>query len=519
MDIDWMVNFDSNGITETDTHMMVPTIATREGVQNESLKLAEVLKEAAPFFNGIPFVANGHPMDDHGHFIEVTKEMASGELKDFKFREKTRDVAGVTVLDKNDKRNAKIMVDLRKGEIIEDSIGFDTTKIPAEGEFDGKKFTNIETQIRPDHLARVDLGACTIEDGCGIGRVNCANQSLQVNQENSNPCIFITKLDTNNHECGGECEGHDNENENKGILKMIHETVMQILNDRGILKNGKKANTVVRSHDPSKAPIEQAWDFRAAEYDVNQLKFAASWFDEENPDTKSSYKLPHHESNGQTVWRGVATAMNALLGGRGGVTIPIGDRRGVYNHLASHYRQFDRDPPEFRVVVTKKNKETEATRLEESEAEQFGTQIEDLTKENKDLLGEKETLSAELEKQKTEFEEFQKSHEDYEDLKTKVEASEKENNEKIEKEKNEVIKKITELNGEKPEKYADWELGHLKELETNTQAGVDRTLKVQNTENDDQPSPSIGNWVPNGGPNGTGMFSGEIAELKAKGEL
>jgi len=30
------------------------------------------------------------------------------------------------------------------------------------------------------------------------------------------------------------------------------------------------------------------------------------------------------------------------------VDIPDSDRRGVYNHLASHYRDFDREPPEFR---------------------------------------------------------------------------------------------------------------------------------------------------------------------------
>jgi hypothetical protein len=51
-----------------------------------------------------------------------------------------------------------------------------------------------------------------------------------------------------------------------------------------------------------------------------------------------------------TNLRGVQAAMSALLGGRGGVDMPDDERRGVYNHLAKHYREFDKEPPEFRAV-------------------------------------------------------------------------------------------------------------------------------------------------------------------------
>jgi len=40
--------------------------------------------------------------------------------------------------------------------------------------------------------------------------------------------------------------------------------------------------------------------------------------------------------------------MGALMGARGGVDIPDGDRRGVYSHLAKHYRDdFDEEPPDI----------------------------------------------------------------------------------------------------------------------------------------------------------------------------
>lgn len=63
----------------------------------------------------------------------------------------------------------------------------------------------------------------------------------------------------------------------------------------------------------------------------------------------SDLKLPHHRAaDAKVVFRGVSAAMGALLGARGGVDIPGNDRRKVYDHLAAHYRQFNRVAPEFR---------------------------------------------------------------------------------------------------------------------------------------------------------------------------
>jgi len=39
--------------------------------------------------------------------------------------------------------------------------------------------------------------------------------------------------------------------------------------------------------------------------------------------------------------------MQALLGARGGVDIPEEDRNPVYNHLALHYQQFEKEPPQL----------------------------------------------------------------------------------------------------------------------------------------------------------------------------
>lgn len=102
------------------------------------------------------------------------------------------------------------------------------------------------------------------------------------------------------------------------------------------------------------APETSEWDGpgEVAKAEIDDLKTMCAWFDADNPDTKSSYKLPHHKADGnhQVIWRAVASAMASLLGARGGVQIPDEDRKGVYSHLKKHYEQFDKECPEFRMV-------------------------------------------------------------------------------------------------------------------------------------------------------------------------
>ena len=89
------------------------------------------------------------------------------------------------------------------------------------------------------------------------------------------------------------------------------------------------------------------------------LAEACAYVDKENyeldpedglPHNKQAYKLPHHkliDGKLTLVWGGVSAAMKALLGARGGADIPVKDRKRVYNHLAAHYKAFDKEPPEF----------------------------------------------------------------------------------------------------------------------------------------------------------------------------
>ena len=104
-------------------------------------------------------------------------------------------------------------------------------------------------------------------------------------------------------------------------------------------------------------------EVKKASGDAAKLKKMHAWIDSGadgfNADERQWYKLPHQRGDGSqaVVWRGVAAAMGALLGARGGVKIPDADRKGVYNHLAKHYEQFGKEVPEFKEYTEQELKE------------------------------------------------------------------------------------------------------------------------------------------------------------------
>jgi len=140
----------------------------------------------------------------------------------------------------------------------------------------------------------------------------------------------------------------------------------------------------------TKYPISTSdvWDATAEvrDADTSDLKKMCTWFDSEKPELKSSYKLPHHTLSGyKTSWRGVATAMAALMGARGGVSVPESDRQGIYNHLSKHYKDFDKEPPELKTANEIIDKHIENRSAEEKIIDVIklvNTFIEDFRAEN-----------------------------------------------------------------------------------------------------------------------------------------
>jgi len=113
-----------------------------------------------------------------------------------------------------------------------------------------------------------------------------------------------------------------------------------------------------KSH--STGTTDVAWDAGANEKRVRQDESRAyygriyAWYDPDGDEgAKSTYKFIHHmvgangdpgDANAVACSAGIAV----LNGARGGTKIPQADRQGVYDHLAKHLRDADKEPPELK---------------------------------------------------------------------------------------------------------------------------------------------------------------------------
>jgi len=122
---------------------------------------------------------------------------------------------------------------------------------------------------------------------------------------------------------------------------------------------GSVALTAVASHDT--ATSEATWDGPANEarldspLSVETARNAYAWIDmdrvEDGTVPKDAGRFIHHEVNadgtpGAANLTACSTGIGVLNGGRGGTAIPDSDMQGVYDHLASHLRDADKEPPE-----------------------------------------------------------------------------------------------------------------------------------------------------------------------------
>ncbi len=144
----------------------------------------------------------------------------------------------------------------------------------------------------------------------------------------------------------------------------------------------------------------KSWD-ELSDEEKRRIAGHFAWSPKMPPERFSDLKLPHHDpKTHNVVWRGVVAAMAALFGARGGVDIPSEDRKKVYNHLAKHYREFDREPPEFKT-------------LEEFAREFLEPDFEDLkSPEPQEEAGD--SMTEELERLKKENEELRRKVAEYE---------------------------------------------------------------------------------------------------------
>jgi len=142
------------------------------------------------------------------------------------------------------------------------------------------------------------------------------------------------------------------------------EAYIELLDQEGsVIAGGDRFNPAevfgaVSVHDT--ATSEESWDGPANEsrlpspLTLNQARAAYAWFDsdrvEDGEIVKDACRFIHHEVSadgtpGAANLTACSTGIGVLNGARGGTTIPSGDVQGVYEHLAAHLRDADREAP------------------------------------------------------------------------------------------------------------------------------------------------------------------------------
>lgn len=163
-----------------DDYIVVPVVMMAEGVHSGShgaiLHTAEELGRFPQSWDGIP-VTIGHPKVEENYVSanspSVLTAWSVGTIFNTRMEDgKLKAEAWINVEDVTS-IHPETLERIKNKEIMEVSVGVFSDEERESGSFGGENYVAIAHNHRPDHLALLpdEVGACSIEDGCGI-RVN-----------------------------------------------------------------------------------------------------------------------------------------------------------------------------------------------------------------------------------------------------------------------------------------------------------------------------------------------------------
>ena len=162
-------------------YAVVPATIVVAGVLNNELVTAEELAASVAGWNGRPIPVR-HPQDAAGNYQSsnapaIIESQVVGQFFNAVFD--TDRIRGEMWLDteKITRLGGAALAALQRleaGEVIEVSTGYFANGTPQAGEWNGKPYSAVQSCILPDHIALLpdEVGACSVEDGCGAGRFN-----------------------------------------------------------------------------------------------------------------------------------------------------------------------------------------------------------------------------------------------------------------------------------------------------------------------------------------------------------
>ena len=171
-------------------HYVVPVAMIVPGVlpgsKGKLFYPSEEIAKNYDAWNGMPLVVN-HPMVNgrpvSARSATILESHGIGVVLNAKINSNHKLVAeGWFDIEKTNLIEPRIISAIERGEQIELSTGLFTENIPVKNAqaavYNGKQYTHVAKNYRPDHLAILmdELGACSIKDGCGVGVLNSSKK-------------------------------------------------------------------------------------------------------------------------------------------------------------------------------------------------------------------------------------------------------------------------------------------------------------------------------------------------------
>ena len=170
-------------------YLVAPMIMIVEGVLNGTngplLYPADELAKTPAVWNMKPVVVY-HPSKNGKGIsacdVDIIKNRGVGLIMNAVFEDNKLKAEAWIDVNKAAEVDDRIVEAIEKNTVMELSTGLFTDNERSEGEFDGKPYTGIARNYRPDHLALLpdQKGACSIEDGAGFLRLNVSNAGTSV---------------------------------------------------------------------------------------------------------------------------------------------------------------------------------------------------------------------------------------------------------------------------------------------------------------------------------------------------
>lgn len=174
-------------------HLVVPVVALVEGVvhaMNASMPEfvpASEFSKAPHGWNGRPIYL-GHPVREgrpvSGNTPDVIEQGCIGRIFNTKILKNKLTMEAWIDIERATEKAPTLLSRVEGADPIEISVGVFTSADDSKGTFGGKAYEGAWFDIMPDHLALLpegDLGACSVEAGCGVRAAKANSKGAVVN--------------------------------------------------------------------------------------------------------------------------------------------------------------------------------------------------------------------------------------------------------------------------------------------------------------------------------------------------